>query len=110
MSLWLLSNRSVKIQMLEVDSVYHLSCDKNGVVFGAGITKGSEGTTAMGERIQAGKFPVLFYANNSKQSQIDKRSQKKNSRILRRVGVLLQKNSIKISCANQGNSKKSDKS
>ncbi len=92
------------MQKIEVDSVYHLSSSK-GIVFGAGITKGSEGTTAMGERIQAGKFPVLFYGNKYIESKKkDFRTERKNHRIMRRLGVLNSTLTLKTSCANQGNS------
>ena len=96
--------------MIEVDSVYHLSCSKNGVVFGAGITKGSEGTTSMGERIQAGKFPVLFYGNKQQEyNQRVKRSKTQNSKILRRVSVLQSLLASKTPCTNQGKSQSDSK-
>lgn len=88
--------------MLEVDSVYHLSVSKSGSVFGAGITKGSEGiSTSMGENIKAGKFPVLFYGNKQQEcNQRVKRSKTQNSKILRRVSVLQSLNMTP--CTNQG--------
>lgn len=68
---------------IEIDSVYHLSASKDGVVFGAGITKGSDGVTVDGDSIKAGKFPVLFYGN--KQSQIDSRKDRNWRRRLQQV-------------------------
>ena len=68
---------------IEIDSVYHLSCSKNGVVFGAGITKGSDGVTVDGDSIKAGKFPVLFYGN--KQEQVESRKNRNWRRRLHQV-------------------------
>lgn len=73
--------------MLEIDSCYHLSvASKNGVVFGAGITKGSDGVTVDGDSIKAGRFPVLFYGN--KQSQIGNRKDRNWRKRLNQVNRL----------------------
>lgn len=86
---------------IEIESVYHLS-EKKGVVFGAGITKGSSSTT--GENVKAGKFPVLFYGY-TKQQKKEQKTQKNNSMILKRVNTLLRKSKA-LSCVNQGNNNK----
>ena len=70
---------------LEIDSCYHLSSSKNGVCWGAGITKGSEGITVDGEKIKAGKFPVLFCGYESTKVQKDRNNvevKRRNKRLL----------------------------
>lgn len=90
-------------KMLEIDSCYHLSKVKNGVCWGAGITKGSDGVTTDGDSVKAGKFPVLFYGNQYiENKKKDVRTLKRNSRIMRRLGVSLSNKNI--SYTNQGNS------
>lgn len=88
------------IEMIEIDSCYHLASSKSGVVWGAGLTKGSEGMTTDGDSIKAGKFPCLFYGYSKNQKR-DMRTQQNNSRIQRRVNRLLKK-SLRLSSVNQG--------
>lgn len=71
--------------MLEIDSCYYLSKSGSGIVWGAGITKGSEGITVDGENIRAGKFPVLFCGYESIKIQKDKNNvevKRRNKRLL----------------------------
>jgi hypothetical protein len=70
------------LYLKELDSISHISFDGK-FLQGTGLTKGSEGITADGESIKAGKFPVLFYINNAEVQRLHKfKVSKRNSKML----------------------------
>lgn len=75
--------------IIDESCIYSLSIDKDGLVRGAGLTKGSEGITIDGENIKAGKFPVLFYGNDYTTRKLKKfKAINRNNKLLKKVSKL----------------------
>lgn len=93
----------------ELDSITHLSFDRrNKILQGAGLSRGSDFITEEGDKIKAGKFPVLFFANTklkvqSRQKHRTDRAGYDLARLQKRVTALQSKiNSSDKSRSTQG--------
>lgn len=76
--------------LLQLDSISHISFDGN-ILQGSGLSKGSEGITVNGESIKAGRFPVMFFANNAEVERLH------NDKVVKRNRKLLRKYNHKSS-------------
>ncbi|MDR4490498.1 MAG: hypothetical protein R2685_06300 [Candidatus Nitrosocosmicus sp.] len=57
----------------ELDSISSLSYDKKiNLLHGSGLSRGSDIITEEGDKIKAGKFPVVFHANNHEVQRLHK--------------------------------------
>lgn len=94
----------------ELDSISSLSYDsKSKILQGSGLSRGSDVITEEGDRIKAGKFPVLFYANTkvkvqSRQKHRTNRAGYDLARLQKRVTALQSKISNDNSRSTQGKS------
>ena len=61
----------------QLDSISHISFDeKNKILYGSGLSRGSSESvtvTESGDKIKAGRYPVLFFADKKLQVQLNQK-------------------------------------